>query len=106
MNASRRNRTSTLDEEQCWKAVQQRDKRQDGTFLYGVLSTGVFCRPGCPSRLPRRENVRFYAVAADAAKDGLRPCLRCKPLAADCDTESATMRMVCEYIEQHADAPL
>ena len=94
-----------LDEDQCWKVLQQRNKRLPGTFFYGVLSTGVFCRPGCPSRLPRRANVRFYVLAADAAKDGLRPCLRCKPLS-DQGTEPAMMQSICEYIEQHADSPL
>lgn len=95
--------SAALDEELCWQAVQRRDKRAGATFLFGVVSTGVYCRPGCPSRLPNRKNVRFYASAADAAQDGLRPCLRCKPLG---DTGDDGMRAICTYIEQNAEAPL
>ena len=61
--------------------MQDRDAQQDGNFFYGVLTTGVFCRPSCSSRRPKRENVRFYVTAAEAERDGLRPCLRCRPLA-------------------------
>lgn len=56
-----------------------RDASQDGRFYYGVTSTGVFCRPSCPSRRPLRERVRFFATAAEAAQAGFRPCLRCHP---------------------------
>ncbi|MET0895037.1 MAG: bifunctional DNA-binding transcriptional regulator/O6-methylguanine-DNA methyltransferase Ada [Acidimicrobiia bacterium] len=69
-------------EELHWEAVLARDERADGAFVYGVVTTGVFCRPSCPSRRPRRENVRFFSgpdavTAAEAA--GLRPCRRCDP---------------------------
>ena len=63
-----------------WAAVLTRDSRQDGEFVYAVSSTGVYCRPSCPSRRPLRKNVRFYETPAQAAADGLRPCLRCRPL--------------------------
>ena len=49
-------------EETRWKAVQQRDRRSDGNFVYGVLTTGVYCRPSCSSRQPLRENVRFFTT--------------------------------------------
>jgi AraC family transcriptional regulator, regulatory protein of adaptative response / methylated-DNA-[protein]-cysteine methyltransferase len=96
-----------LNLEECWQALQNRDARQDGSFLYGVLTTGVYCRPGCRSRRPKRENVRFYATAAEAERDGLRPCLRCRPLAAPGeDSQTARIRALCRYIERHADSPL
>lgn len=68
-----------LDLEQCWAAVEGRDSSADGRFVYGVATTGVFCRPGCASRSPRRENVRFFADAEAAEAAGFRPCKRCRP---------------------------
>jgi AraC family transcriptional regulator of adaptative response/methylated-DNA-[protein]-cysteine methyltransferase len=92
------------DDETCWAAVRERDRAFDGRFLYGVRSTGVYCRPSCASRLPLRKNLRFYAVAADAERDGLRPCKRCKPLAhAADDATIRTVRELCRYIQQHSD---
>ncbi len=68
-----------LDQEACWRAVVARDARFDGRFFTGVLSTGIYCRPVCPARTPRRENVVFHLTAAAAEAAGLRPCLRCRP---------------------------
>ena len=62
-----------------WRAVAARDASADGSFVYGVRTTGVFCRPSCPSRAARRTNVRFYPDAAAARSAGFRPCLRCRP---------------------------
>lgn len=68
-----------LNAEQCWAAVVSHDSRADGTFFYSVRTTGVYCRPGCASRQPRRENVAFYETAAAAEAAGFRPCKRCRP---------------------------
>ena len=68
-----------LTAEEAWAAVQRRDRAFDGRFVTGVLSTGIFCRPSCPARHPRRENVRFYADAEAARTAGLRACMRCLP---------------------------
>ena len=68
-----------LDLETCWAAVAAHDARADGRFVYAVDTTGIFCRPGCASRSPRRENVRFFADAAAAEAAGFRPCKRCRP---------------------------
>ena len=96
-----------LDEEQCWRAVRNRDSAADGNFYYGVITTGVFCRPRCRGRLAKRENVRFYASAAEAERDGLRPCLRCHPLAtAGNDVAKDRILALCRYIEDHADSTL
>src|SRR5881628_1125553 len=69
-----------------WRAVLARDRRGDGRFVYAVRSTGVYCRPSCPSRRPRREVVSFFDAPADAERAGFRACRRCAPreaLAAD-----------------------
>ena len=94
-----------LNAEKCWQAIQTRDATQDGRFFFGVLTTGVYCRPSCPARRPIRENVRFYETTADAARDGLRPCLRCRPLASS-DANAERLRELCRYIDEHADDPL
>lgn len=62
-----------------WQAVQRRDAGADGHFVYGVRSTGVYCRPSCPSRPARRENVSFHADCAAAERAGFRACKRCRP---------------------------
>src|SRR3954464_11054742 len=62
-----------------WTAVLARDRQADGRFVTGVLTTGIYCRPSCAARHPKRENVRFFGSGADAAAAGLRACLRCKP---------------------------
>ena len=68
-----------LDSDRCYRALQSRDRRFDGRFFVGVTTTGIYCRPICPSPPPRQRNVRFYACAAAAQAAGFRPCLRCRP---------------------------
>ncbi|MDE2436176.1 MAG: methylated-DNA--[protein]-cysteine S-methyltransferase [Sphingomonadales bacterium] len=68
-----------IDSDNCWTAVLARDRAADGRFVTGVLTTGIYCRPSCAARHPRRENVRFFADGAAARAEGLRPCLRCSP---------------------------
>src|SRR5271165_3401971 len=91
-----------LDEAACWDAVTRRDPASDGHFFLGVLTTGVYCRPSCPARHPLRKNVRFYPDPAQAERDGLRPCLRCRPLATvSRDPNAERIRRICRYIETH-----
>jgi|SRR5580700_5212545 AraC family transcriptional regulator of adaptative response / DNA-3-methyladenine glycosylase II len=68
-----------LDREMCSRARLARDARFDGRFYIAVLSTRIYCRPICPSRTSKEENVRYYPTAAAAAEAGFRPCLRCRP---------------------------
>jgi len=68
-----------LTDEQRWEAVRRRDPAAVGAFYYSVRTTGVYCRPTCAARLPRRENVAFHATCADAERAGFRPCKRCRP---------------------------
>lgn len=70
---------AALDDDECWTAVLTRDRAFDGRFVTGVLSTGIYCRPSCSARHPRRANVRFFAGSAEAREAGLRPCKRCLP---------------------------
>ncbi|WP_017772300.1 bifunctional DNA-binding transcriptional regulator/O6-methylguanine-DNA methyltransferase Ada [Paraburkholderia kururiensis] len=70
--------TDTTDTER-WDAITRRNAEADGAFFYGVRTTGVFCRPSCASRLPRRENVQFFASADAARAAGYRECKRCQP---------------------------
>ncbi|MDB4948984.1 MAG: bifunctional transcriptional activator/DNA repair enzyme protein Ada [Gemmatimonadetes bacterium] len=91
-----------VDAETAWTAVLARDGEQDGRFVYAVATTGVYCRPTCPSRRPRRENVAFYAAPADAERAGFRACRRCRP---DRDDASATERAL-ERARQALDAAL
>ena len=92
-----------LDEDRCWEAVTRRDPAHDGLLFFGVLTTGVYCRPSCPARRPLRRNVRFYQDPASAERDGLRPCLRCRPLATvNLDPNAERVRKICRYIESHS----
>ena len=68
-----------LDHDACYRAIELRDARFDGRFFTAVRTTGTYCRPVCPARTPRSENVTFYPTAAAAQEAGFRPCLRCRP---------------------------
>src|SRR5215468_1672190 len=69
----------TLDRESCYRVMCSRDRRFDGRFFVGVRTTGIYCRPICPARTPKLENVEFYPCAAAAEAAGYRPCRRCRP---------------------------
>src|ERR1700733_12686554 len=81
-SAEESKRMNLSTDDQRWNAVQQRHKEADGVFYYAVRTTGVYCRPSCAARMPRRENVRFFAEPAAAEKAGFRACKRCRPNAA------------------------
>jgi AraC family transcriptional regulator, regulatory protein of adaptative response / DNA-3-methyladenine glycosylase II len=68
-----------LDHNACYRAICQRDARFDGRFFTGVKTTGIYCRPVCPARVPLSKNVIFFPTAAAAQEAGFRPCLRCRP---------------------------
>ena len=89
-----------------WAAVCARDAAADGTFVYSVRSTGVYCRPSCTARTARPENVQFHQTAADAERAGFRPCKRCRPdRPADDQPHAALIEELCRMIEQ-SDQPL
>jgi len=89
-----------------WQAVLTRDASQDGNFVFAVSSTGVYCRPSCPARRPRRENVTFFRKPDEAEKSGYRACLRCRPKSAGGNGTTELVKAMCRYIEQHLDEPL
>ena len=91
-----------LSETQCWNAVMARDRSFDGRFFFGVVTTGVYCRPSCPARHPLRTNVRFFQAPAEAEQAGLRPCKRCRPLS----DPTAAIADLCRYIERHCEERL
>ena len=70
---------TTAEQDACYLALKARDARFDGSFFTAVTSTGIYCRPVCKVRTPKRENCRFYTHAAQAESAGFRPCLRCRP---------------------------
>jgi AraC family transcriptional regulator of adaptative response/methylated-DNA-[protein]-cysteine methyltransferase len=86
-----------------WQAVAERDRRADGHFYYSVATTGVYCRPSCGARLPRRENVTFHVTTRDAAQAGFRACKRCRP--DETDRQAAAVAQACRTIEQSESAP-
>jgi len=90
-----------------WDAVAARDRSMDGVFYYAVTSTGVYCRPSCPSRRPHRENVVFFRAREAAERAGFRACKRCKPnLPGDRDPNAQMVEKVCRYIDTHPDDPV
>src|SRR3954469_7617995 len=89
-----------------WQAIAARDLTYDGKFVFAVSSTGVYCRPSCPSRRPRRENVSFFTHPQQAENAGFRACLRCRPKAASGNPRQSMVKAVCRYIEQHLDEPV
>ncbi len=89
-----------------WNAVVARDSDHDGEFVFAVASTGVYCRPSCPARRPRRANVTFYSRPEQAEKAGFRACLRCRPKSVSGNPQSDLAKEICRYIEQHLDEPI
>ncbi len=88
-----------------WQAVQERDRDYDERFVYAVHSTGVYCRPTCPSRRPRPEQVRFFSGPEEARQAGYRSCHRCLPDQPSRRSQQAELvRQACEYIHRHIEA--
>lgn len=95
-----------VDTEKAWRAVLARDRSADGRFVYAVESTGIYCRPSCPSRRPARKNVRFYPDGSGAEREGFRPCRRCgEALAPRRQQELALVRRVCELLGRNGSEP-
>ena len=93
------------DEEEFWNAVLARDPRYDENFVYAVRSTGVYCRPTCPSRRPSREHVRFFPAAEAAEQAGFRPCRRCQFGAESADARLTMVQEACRAIEESLEGP-
>jgi AraC family transcriptional regulator, regulatory protein of adaptative response / methylated-DNA-[protein]-cysteine methyltransferase len=90
-----------MEDESRWPAVLKRDATRDGSFVFAVTTTGIYCRPSCPARRPKPENVRFFGQPWEAEAAGFRACRRCRPAAAR-DPKSAWIERVCRLIEDRA----
>lgn len=84
-----------------WDAVQRRDARFNGTFVYAVRSTGIYCQPSCPSKRPKRENVIFFVSGTAAENEGFRSCQRCRPQDGARDADSELAEKICLMIERN-----
>jgi AraC family transcriptional regulator of adaptative response/methylated-DNA-[protein]-cysteine methyltransferase len=94
--------TAAHEDEIRWNAVRTRNPGADGAFVYAVASTGIYCRPSCPSRRPRRDRVRFYATPSAAESAGFRACRRCAPRDGETDARRR-IRAAREYLDTHLD---
>lgn len=95
-----------LNEDECWEQVVRRDRAADGRFVYAVRTTGVYCRPSCPSRRPLRANVAFFPGTTLAERAGFRPCRRCRPNEHnDADLRATLVAKACRQIEDAEEPP-
>ncbi len=93
---------NAIDKEVSWKAVIEKDKSFDGVFVTAVLSTKIYCKPSCPARTPKRENVQFFNSCDEAETAGFRACLRCKPKE-KIDVQTGLIKHACLLIEQNLE---
>lgn len=101
------------DFEDCYRAAEQKDSRFDGWIYCGVTSTGIYCRPSCPARTPKRQNIKFYPSAAAAQSAGFRACKRCRPDAApgspewdmNADVVGRAMRLIADGVIEREGVP-
>lgn len=97
--------TYSTDQER-WEALVRRDQQADGAFIYGVVTTGVYCRPVCSSKLPNRDNARFFDTWEEAEQAGFRPCKRCNPRSpAGQETHLEAIVQACQLIEEAEQPP-
>jgi AraC family transcriptional regulator, regulatory protein of adaptative response / methylated-DNA-[protein]-cysteine methyltransferase len=97
------NAMSSSPNHERWNAVVTRNSAHDGEFVFAVATTGVYCRPSCPARRPRPENVTFFTHPDQAERAGFRACLRCRPRLLSGSPQSDSVKAICRYIEQHLD---
>lgn len=94
-----------MQSNEMWQAVNGRDASADGRFFYAVTTTGIYCRPSCASRRPKRDNVEFFDLAQAAEQAGFRACRRCEPQAqVVVDPRLERVRQVCGFIDDHFDS--
>ena len=94
-------------EQERWEALIRREPQASDAYVYGVATTGVYCRPTCSSRRPNRENVRFFNTFGDAEQAGFRPCKRCNPRSsAGQDPHAEAIAQVCKLIDESEEPPV
>jgi len=98
--------SQVMDNPELWNAVVARDSSRDGSFVFAVRSTGIYCRPSCPARRPRREQVSFFPLPEAAEQAGFRACRRCHPRRARAgDSRIELVRQICHAIDEHDEEP-
>ncbi|MEY2527363.1 MAG: AraC family transcriptional regulator [Verrucomicrobiota bacterium] len=101
------NVTTVMNNPELWSAVVSRDASRDGSFVFAVRSTGIYCRPSCPARRPRREQVSFFQVPEAAEQAGFRACRRCHPRRVQADDPQIDLvRRICQAIDERDEEPL
>ncbi len=100
------NMPAIMNHPELWNAVLARDASRDGSFVFAVRSTGIYCRPSCPARRPRREQVSFFQIPEAAEQAGFRACRRCHPRRArTADPQIELVRQICHAIDEHDEEP-
>lgn len=102
LTTARNVKTPQHPDEERWQAVQDRDSRRDGEFVFAVSSTGIYCRPSCPARRPNRNNVRFFGGPAAAERAGFRACRRCRPRA-EKNAQEALVERATAWLDGHLE---
>src|SRR5262245_11785405 len=98
---------NVMNNPELWNAVLNRDASRDGSFVFAVRSTGIYCRPSCPARRPKRDQVRFFSLPEAAEQAGFRACKRCHPRRARTnDPKVELVRRICHAIDDHDEEPL
>jgi AraC family transcriptional regulator, regulatory protein of adaptative response / methylated-DNA-[protein]-cysteine methyltransferase len=100
--------TATIPEttDDAWEAIRKRDAQLDGAFVYVAITTGIYCRPSCPARHPRRRNVLIHRTASDAERQGYTACRRCHPRDDELTPAETAVKAALEYIAAHFDRPI
>lgn len=98
--------TNAIDPTSAWAAVEARDSRFDGRFVYAVASTGIYCRPSCPSRRPNPRKVAFFSTADEAEGAGYRACRRCRPRSAGPTDPERAVERARAWVDAHLDEPV
>lgn len=100
------NMQARMNQPELWNAVLARDASRDGSFVFAVRSTGIYCRPSCPARRPKREQVSFFQIPEAAEQAGFRACRRCHPRRARTDDPQIELvRQICHAIDEHDEEP-
>ena len=101
-----RNQPSITSDTEKWRAVVERDETKDGLFVFGVRSTGIYCKPSCPARHANMEQVVFFSQSDEAENSGFRACERCHPREIDSPNKAELVQKTCRYIEANLDEKL
>src|SRR3989441_4672826 len=98
---------NVMNNPELWNAVMARDASRDGSFVFAVRSTGIYCRPSCPARRPKREQVRFFPLPEAAEQAGFRACKRCHPRRVRVnDPQVELVQRICHIIDEHDEEPV